>query len=63
MPARLVLIDELQVSVLVPPDLPPDRVAAVRRALARPLFVRELRRLVYLALRGTSSALTVRISR
>ncbi len=63
MPTRLVLIDELQVSVLVPKDFPSDRVAAVRQTLARPHFVRELRRLVYLALRGTSSALTVRISR
>jgi hypothetical protein len=63
MASRLILIDELHVAVFIPRDLPKSRTDAVRRFLARPSFTLECRRLVYQALRGVSSAVTVRISR
>jgi len=63
MPSRRVLVDEFHVAIFVPRELSTARAAAVRRALSRRHFTRELRRLLVRALTGVSSAITVHISR
>jgi hypothetical protein len=62
-PMRFVLPDEVHVSVLVPPELPPARADEVCQALGQPAFLRPLRHAVRRALAGLSTPVVVRLAR
>lgn len=60
--ARFVLIDELQVVVRVPADMPADQLRRVRRTLAGKRWIQRLRRSVLATFRTDSALAHCRVN-